>query len=71
MYIPNTANLLRPEKSFAYQFLDNVKMYKYKKFDHNMPCGSRIMSIFTKRPRPAEMVLGEASSPFCIPMARQ
>ena len=33
---------------------DNVKMYscKYAKFDQNIPCGSRVMSIFTNRPRP-------------------
>ena len=39
-------------------------MNKYAKFDQNIPTGSRAMSIFTKRPRPAEMMLGEASSPF-------
>ena len=26
---------------------DNVKMYKSAKFDQNIPCGSRFMSIFT------------------------
>ena len=29
------------------------------------------MSIFTKRARPAKMILGEALSPFCIPVAGQ
>ena len=30
----------------------------------NIPCGPRVMSIFTLRARPAKMMLGEASSPF-------
>ena len=34
---------------FAYQFLENVKMYKYAKFDQNIWCNSRIMSIFIKK----------------------
>ena len=32
---------------FAYQWLDNVKMYKKAKCDPNIPVGSRVMSIFT------------------------
>ena len=34
---------------FSYQWLDNVKIHKYTKFEPNIPCGSRLMSIFTKR----------------------
>ena len=46
----------------AYQCLDNIKMYKYAKFDQDMPRGLREMSIFTNWPRPAELVLSTASS---------
>ena len=56
---------------FAYQCKDNVKLYKQAKFDENIPFGSRVMSLFTKRAQPANMMLGEASSTFCIPMAGQ
>ena len=28
--------------------LDNVKMNKYAKFDLNLPCGSRLMSTYSK-----------------------
>ena len=48
----------------ARQCLANVKMYNYTKFDQNIPCGSRVMSIFTQRSRPAKMMLNEASSSF-------
>ena len=44
---------MKPRHRFAYQCLHNVKMYKYAKFDKNIPCGSRVMSVFTNRPRPA------------------
>ena len=37
----------------------------------SLPCGSRVMSIFTKRARPAKMMLGEALSPFFIQVAGQ
>ena len=41
--------------------------FTYTKFEPNIACGSRFMSIFTKRARPAElMILGEASPPFFI-----
>ena len=33
--------------------------------------GSRVMSIFTIRARPAKMMLGEDSSPLFIPVAGQ
>ena len=65
MYIPINANLC-----FEYHCLDNFKMYKYA-FVKNVPCSSRVMSIFTSRPRPAELMLGEVSSPFCIPVMGQ
>ena len=42
-------------------------MYMCAKLDQNTPCGSKIMIMFTKRPRPAEMMLGKASSPFNLP----
>ena len=41
--------LAKPYHRFAYLCLDNVKMYLCEKFDLNIPCGSRVMSIFTKR----------------------
>ena len=56
---------------FAWQWSDNVKVHKYTKFDVNIPRGSRVMSIFTKRARPAKMMLDEASSPFCMAVAGQ
>ena len=37
----------KPCHRFAYQYLDNVKMYKQAEFDPNIPSGSRVMSIFT------------------------
>ena len=51
--------------------MDNTEMDKYTKFEPNIPCGSRVMNIFTKRARPAKMTLGEASLPFCIPVTAQ
>ena len=69
MYIPNNANLYRPENVLQAS-IDNVNTYKYA-FNQNIPCGSRVMSIFTNIPRPAEMMLDEASSSFCIPVAGQ
>ena len=32
---------------YACKLLDNVDMHKYAKFDQNIPCGSRVKSIFT------------------------
>ena len=31
---------------YACQSLDNVEMYKYTKFYQNIPCGSRVISVF-------------------------
>ena len=44
--------MLRKASSFtkdcdSCQWLANVDMYKYPKFNQNIPCGSRVMSIFT------------------------
>ena len=33
--------------SYACQWLGNVNMHIYAKFDKNIPCSSRVMSIFT------------------------
>ena len=49
----------------------DVNMYKYAKFDQNIPYGSRVMNIHIKRNQPAKMKPSEASSPFCIPVAEQ
>ena len=69
------AKLMLGEASspFSYQWLDNVKIHKYTKFEPNIhvPWGLRIMSIFTKRAQPNKMMLGEALSPFFIPVAEQ
>ena len=51
--------------------LDNAKKYKNAIFDQNILCGSRVISIFTERLRLAKMMLGEPSSPFCVPVAEQ
>ena len=60
-----------PRHRFAYQWLDNVKTHKYAKFEPYAPRSSRGMSIFTKRVQMAKKMLGETSSPFCIPVAGQ
>ena len=41
--------LEKPFNHFAYQCLNNVQMYKYATFDQNLWCGSKVMSIFTKK----------------------
>ena len=37
----------RPNHRFESQWLDNAIINKYAKYDTNIPCGSRVMSIFT------------------------
>ena len=37
---------------------------RYAKFDPNIPRGSRVMSIFTNRPEPAEMMRLSTSGPI-------
>ena len=32
---------------YTCQWLDNVDIHLYAKFEQNIPCGSRVMSIFT------------------------
>ena len=60
----------KPLHSFTNQWPDNVKIYKDPTLIKiYQACGSRVMSIFTKRPRPAEMMFGKASSPFCVPVS--
>ena len=41
-------------------------MHMYAKFDQNILCSSRVMSIFTKRPRMAKMMLGKPLLPFAF-----
>ena len=48
-----------------------LSIHKYTKFEQNIPCGRRVMNIFTQRAQSARMMLDEASSPFCIPVAGQ
>ena len=38
-------------------------------FEQNIPWGTRVMNIFIQRAQSARMMLDEASSPFCIPVA--
>ena len=38
--------LINPSHGFVYQWLDNVKINRYAKFDPNIPCGSRVIRIF-------------------------
>ena len=45
---------------FAYQWLDNFLIHKYRKFEQNIPCGPRVMSVFTIRARPSKFLV------FCI-----
>ena len=71
MLIFKSARVIKYYVTFAFLFVQTVKLYKQAKFDENKPCGSRVMSIFTNRARLAKMMLGEASSPFCIPAAGQ
>ena len=47
---------------FSYFYL----MHTYEKFYQNILCGSRDMSIFTKRPQMTKMMLGKSLSSFCI-----
>ena len=42
---------------------------EYAKFDWYISGGLRVMSIFTKTPQLAKMMLGKPSSPFCMPVA--
>ena len=37
----------QPYHWFEYQWLDNVKINKYTEFNPNIPCGLRVMIIFT------------------------
>ena len=39
----------KPRHRFAYQWMDNLKINKYAKFYHNIPCGSIVISIYNNR----------------------
>ena len=56
---------------FSCQWLYNVNIHKYTKFEPNIPCNLRVMSIFTKIAQPAKMKLGEDLLPFFKPVAGQ
>ena len=51
-----------PCHRFAYQWLDNIKINKYAKFDPNIQCGSWVMSIFTIWPQQAGLMLSKLLS---------
>ena len=57
----------KPHHCFAYQCLENIKIYKHAN-DQNI---YRVMSIFTNGPLMAKLMLGKAWSPFCIPVSGQ
>ena len=44
------------------QWLDNIIIHKYAKFDPNIPYGSRVRRIFTNRPQQAGLMLSKHSS---------
>ena len=52
----------QPRHRFAYEWLDNVKINKYVKFDPNIPCGSKVINTLTDWPRPAGLMLSKVSS---------
>ena len=47
----------KPHHHFAYQWLENVKIDKYAKFDPNIPCSSRVMSILTNWQQPTQTLV--------------
>ena len=62
---PGLTNIFLYNFSFLCHFpCQFQKMFKYEKFDQNIWCGSRVMSIFTKRPRPTKMMLPKACHHF-------
>ena len=48
--------------------MDKYELF-LSKYMYNMPF--KVMSIFTKIPRPAKMMLDKASSEFCIQASKQ
>ena len=60
--------LMRLKKEPGTELIDRGE---YTKFEPNVPSSSRFMSIFTKRAQRAKMMLSEALSPFCIPVAEK
>ena len=48
---------------YAYQSLDNVDMYKLAKVHQNIPCGSRVISIFANCGRTDERTDSQKNSP--------
>ena len=44
---PSSGDINSSNLSSSYQWPDNVKSNKNAKFDKNIPCGSRVNSIFT------------------------
>ena len=64
--IPQPAEMMltKSRHHFAYQWPDNLKMYKSVNIDQNMPCSERVVNLFPKRPLLAKVKLCEAISPF-------
>ena len=56
--------LTKRRHRFAYKRLKMLKWInnKYAKFDQNIPCGLRFMSIYTNWPLPAWLMLGKTFS---------
>ena len=40
-------SIVHQKGCYACQWLDNIDMPTYEKFDKNIPCGSKVMSVFT------------------------
>ena len=53
---PAKMMLSEASSPFFKEWLDNVKIQMYTKFEPKIPCCSRVISIFTKRARPAKMM---------------
>ena len=38
---------IHQKRRYAYKWQDNVDVHMYAKFDQSIPCGLRVMSLFT------------------------
>ena len=63
----NTSTDQKPRHRFAYQSRDNVKVYKFAKFDPNIPCGSFLLTDHDRpdwcsaKPRPSKKAVTNVS----------
>ena len=59
-----------PRARFAHQWMHNVEMCEYAKFDSNIPCGSRVMSVFTNWPQTDRPINRSSAKPRLHQKAR-